>query len=159
MLFGCNATVSTVVGSNDLKYLVDLAFVLRLTAPGMRAFGSADTMKKWTPHMLTHQHVILSSPLLASTWLDMNDGCSGPSRHTAMLRAEILAMLTQRLSCQDTLADETTLIIILHLLAGEMWICDEGLIRVHKEGILKFIVQQGGLDNLSNAALAEVAAS
>lgn len=75
-----------------------------------------------------------------------------------MVRSEILATLDRRLSCQDPLADETTLIVILHLLGGEMWSCDEDVIRTHKAGMLKFVSEQGGLDNLSNPAIAEVAA-
>ena len=125
---------------------------------GVRAFASDATMKKWLPLMLSHPHIILSSTVLASTWLDMHNKCSGDSATTAMVKAETISMINERLVNPALRLDATTLIVILHLFAGEMWVCNEKTLRIHENGIATIIARRGGLSTfIYNRALAEVA--
>lgn len=125
---------------------------------GMRAFASDATMKKWLPLMLSHPHIILSSTVLASTWLDMINNCSGDSTTTAMVKTETIEMIKERLADPDLQLDDATLIVILHLFAGEMWVCNEHALRVHEKGIASIVSRRGGLSMFTyNRALAEVA--
>ena len=125
---------------------------------GMRAFASSSTMKKWLPLMLSHPHIILSSTVLASTWLDMRNECSGDSTTTAMVKAETITMINERLVNPALRLDDATLIVILHLFAGEMWVCNEKTLRIHEVGVATIIARRGGLSAfVYNRALAEVA--
>ncbi|KZM25172.1 hypothetical protein ST47_g3671 [Ascochyta rabiei] len=131
---------------------------LYLSRTCMRAFASDSTTKKWLPLMLSHPYIILSSNNLASTWLDMHDRCSGDSTTTALVKAETITMINERLANPVLQPDDTTLIIILHLFAGEMWVCDEEVLRIHENGIATFIIRRGGLPSFAhNKAMAEVA--
>ena len=108
--------------------------------------------------MLSHPHIILSSTVLASTWLDMHNKCSGDSATTAMVKAETISMINERLVNPALRLDATTLIVILHLFAGEMWVCNEKTLRIHENGIATIIARRGGLSTfIYNRALAEVA--
>lgn len=50
--------------------------------------------------------------------------------------------------------------IILHLIAGEMWSCDEEVLRLHETGVVQLINHRGGLDKLGgNGATAAVSAA
>ncbi|KAF1926601.1 uncharacterized protein M421DRAFT_67080, partial [Didymella exigua CBS 183.55] len=123
----------------------------------MRAFASDSTMKKWLPLMLSHPHIILSSTVLASTWLDMQNKCSGDSTTTAMVKTETIGMIRERFANPATQLDDATLIVILHLFAGEMWACNEQALRVHERGVAALIARRGGLGTfVHNRALAEV---
>jgi hypothetical protein len=51
--------------------------------------------------MFSHPHVLLSSTVLASGWLDMHSGCTGDGRRTALVKAEILSMISERLRHPD----------------------------------------------------------
>jgi hypothetical protein len=102
--------------------------------------------------------MILSSTCLVTTWLDMKQGHSGDSKRTAMVKEETFQMLNQRLQDPRLQSDDTTLMGILHVLAGEMWNCDENALRVHIQGVAQFVNQRGGLEKLGrNGALADVA--
>jgi hypothetical protein len=115
-------------------------------------------MKKWFPAIVSHPHMILSSTCLVTTWLDMKQGHSGDSKRTAMVKEETFQMLNQRLQDPRLQSDDTTLMGILHVLAGEMWNCDENALRVHIKGVAQFVNQRGGLEKLGrNGALADVA--
>ena len=108
--------------------------------------------------MLSHPHIILSSTILASTWLDMHNNCSGDSTITAMVKAETMDMINERLVNPTLQLEDTTLIVILHLFAGEMWACNEKALRIHENGIATLVSRRGGLSSLIyNRALAEVA--
>ena len=75
-----------------------------------------------------------------------------------MVKEEIFSMLNQRLQDPRLQGDDTTLMGILHVLAGEMWNCDENALRVHIRGVAQFVRQRGGLEKLGrNEALADVA--
>jgi predicted hydrolase (HD superfamily) len=102
--------------------------------------------------------MVLSSTVLVSTWLDMKEKHSGDSQRTAMVKEETFAMINERMKDRKLQKDNTTLMAILHLLAGEMWNCDENVLRVHTLGVARFINQRGGLHCLgSDGALADVA--
>jgi hypothetical protein len=109
--------------------------------------------------MLSHPHILLSSTILASTWLDMRAGCSGDSWRTALVKAETLCMINERLRNPNTELEDATLMIILHLLAGEMWSCNEKALRVHESAVARFIFQRGGMRSLENRAVVEIAAA
>jgi hypothetical protein len=124
----------------------------------MRAFASDSTMKKWLPLMLSHPHVILSGTVLASTWLDMHNKVSGDSAITAMVKNETIGMIKERIASPKRQLDDATLIVMLHLFAGEMWICNEQALRVHERSVVALISRRGGLGSfVHNRALAEVA--
>ncbi|KAF2024728.1 hypothetical protein EK21DRAFT_78108, partial [Setomelanomma holmii] len=132
---------------------------LYLTRKCMRAFASDSTIKKWLPAMLSHRHIILSSTILASTWLDMQAGSSGDSRQTVMVKGETINMIAERLRDSKTVLDDATLMVILHLFAGEFWSCNEKSLRYHESAVARFIAQRGGMDSLENRAVVEVAAA
>ncbi|KAJ4990618.1 hypothetical protein SVAN01_03849 [Stagonosporopsis vannaccii] len=124
----------------------------------MRAFSSDSTMRKWLPLMLSHSHIILSSTILASTWLDMQQHISGDSTRTTRVKAETIGMLNKRLLDPASQLEDATLVVILHLFAGEMWICNEKALRIHENGVATFISRRGGISMFDyNIALAEVA--
>jgi hypothetical protein len=88
--------------------------------------------------------------------MDMEAGCSGASRRTAEIRQETFRMLNERINSHH---DDATLMVILHVLAGEMWNCDEKSVRIHETGVARFISARGGIENLENGAVAEFAAA
>ncbi|KAL6707108.1 hypothetical protein ACN47E_004860 [Coniothyrium glycines] len=114
---------------------LDALFLVRRC---IRAFASTETIVKWLPSMLSHPHLILSSTVLASTWLDMQDGLLGDSKRTALV-------------------NDATLMVILHLLAGEMWNCNESTLNIHEAGVGRSIHARGGINNLENRVVADVA--
>ena len=125
---------------------------------GMRAFASEETVKKWLPLLLSHPHIILSSTVLASTWVDMNSGYSGDSATTTMVKQETIGMIKERFSDHATQIDDITFITILHLFAGEMWICNEAALRTHETGLATLAIKRGGLSTfVHNRTVAEVA--
>ena len=131
---------------------------MSLTHAGMRVFASDATMKKWLPLMLSHPHIILSATVLASTWLDMRRRISGDSTTTAMVKTETIGMIKERFADSNTQLDDATLIVILHLFAGEMWVCNEQALRVHERGVAALILRRGGVGTfIHNRALVEVA--
>ena len=124
----------------------------------MRGFTSDSTMKKWLPLLLSHPHIILSSTVLASSWLDMQNDCSGDSATTAMVKAETIGMIKERLTNPTLQSDDATLVVILHLFAGEMWVCNEKALRIHENGLATLFSRRGGLSNfVRNRVIAEVA--
>ncbi|KAJ8114223.1 hypothetical protein OPT61_g3842 [Boeremia exigua] len=124
----------------------------------LRAFASDSTIKKWLPLMLSHPHIILSSTVLASTWLDMQNKFSGDSTTTAMVKAETISMISERLVDPNLQLGDATLTVILHLFAGEMWVCNEKVLRIHENGVASIISRRGGLSTfVHNRAIAEVA--
>ncbi|KAF2118770.1 hypothetical protein BDV96DRAFT_487720 [Lophiotrema nucula] len=125
-----------------------------------RAFVSEATMVRWLPSMLAHPHILLSSTILASTWLDMHAGCSGDSKRTTLVKAETIGWINERLRDPIMQYEDFTLMVILHLLAGEMWSCNEKTLRIHQTGVARLIIQRGGMDSLGgNNAMAEVSAA
>ncbi|KAF2464580.1 uncharacterized protein BDR25DRAFT_95732 [Lindgomyces ingoldianus] len=125
-----------------------------------RAFVSKATMVKWMPSMLAHPHSLLSSTILASTYLDMHAGCSGDSKRTVLVKGEVIGWINERLRNAETQFSDLTLTVILHLLAGEMWSCNEKTLRIHESGVARLILQRGGMESLGgNGALGEVAAA
>jgi hypothetical protein len=112
---------------------------------GMRTFWTQRSLIKWLSDMFSHPHVLLRSTVLASGWLDMHSGCPGDSRRTALVKAEILGMISERLRHPDARFSDSTLLVILNLLGGEIWSCNEKTLRTHESGIARFVSQRGGL--------------
>lgn len=108
--------------------------------------------------MLAHPHVLLSSTVLVSTYLDMHAGCSGDSKRTVIVKGETISWINERLRNPDTQFHDFTLMVILHLLAGEMWSCNEKTLRIHESGVARLISHRGGMDCLEGAT-AEVSAA
>ncbi|CAI6327870.1 unnamed protein product [Periconia digitata] len=113
-----------------------------------RTFSSASTLKRWLPAMLSHPHILLSSTIVACTWMDMHAGVRGESRRTAVVKGEILSWIKGRLNSAELQAHDSTMIVIVHMLAGEMWSCNEQTLRWHEMGVAKLIAHRGGMDNL-----------
>jgi len=75
-----------------------------------------------------------------------------------MVKAETISMINERLTNPALQLGDATLIVILHLFAGEMWVCNEKALRIHENGVAAFITRRGGLSSFTyNKALAEVA--
>lgn len=75
-----------------------------------------------------------------------------------MVKNETIGMIKERFANPNTQMDDATLTVILHLFAGEMWGCNEQVLRVHERGIAAIISQRGGLGTfIQNRTLAEVA--
>ncbi|KAF2865634.1 hypothetical protein BDV95DRAFT_554195 [Massariosphaeria phaeospora] len=125
-----------------------------------RVFVAPETAKMWLPAMLSHPHILLSSTVLASTWLDMHAGYSGDSKRTVYVKGEIIGWINERLRSVATQFEDSTLQVILHLLVGEMWSCNEKTLRIHQSGVARLIAQRGGLHRLGgDGAMAHVAAA
>lgn len=137
------------------RYIEVSMDIMRITSIGMRVFTSTVTVVKWLPALLSHPHLLLSSTVLASTWIDFQEGCSGDSRRTSLVKQETIAMVNRRLLEADHQSD-ATLMVVLHLLVGEMWNCHETTLRIHEEGVGRLIKLRGGLASFVNQAVAEV---
>ena len=73
----------------------------------------------------------------------MHAGCSGDSARTNQIKAEIIGWINERLRNPALQTDDSTLMVILHLMVGEMWSCNEKTLRIHEEGIERFIKARG----------------
>ncbi|KAF1835243.1 hypothetical protein BDW02DRAFT_496370 [Decorospora gaudefroyi] len=133
--------------------------ILFLTRSCMRAFSTESCLVKWLPAMLSHPDILLSAPVMASTWLDMHSQCLEDSKRTALLKVEIISMINRRLRDPETQCNDLTLFVILHLLGGEMRIGNEETLRTHISGIARFLAQRGGLYQFAQKALAETCAA
>ena len=124
-----------------------------------RVFSSKNTLKQWLPLMLSDPHILLSSTVMATCWLDMHAGICGESKRTVLLKQESIGYINERL--RDSRAmDDSTLAIIVQILAGEMWSSNEKTIRIHQEGIARLINYRGGLSQLGGyGTVASVAAA
>ncbi|KAF1918044.1 hypothetical protein BDU57DRAFT_528530 [Ampelomyces quisqualis] len=125
----------------------------------MQGFATESTVEKWLPAMLWQPHLLLSTTVLASTWLDRQERCSGDSQRTIMVKDETLVMLNERLQNSSTYRDDATLMVVLHLMAGEMWSCEEDRLRAYQEGVASTIAERGGMRALENSVVADVAAA
>jgi hypothetical protein len=124
-----------------------------------RAFSSELTLQKWLPVMLSDPHILLSSTMMASTWVDMHAGICGESKRTVLLKQEAIGYINERLRDARALED-STLAVIMHVLAGEMWSSNEKTLRIHQAGIARLIALRGGMSQLGgNGVVAQVAAS
>jgi hypothetical protein len=124
-----------------------------------RVFSSKATLEKWLPVMLSNPHIILSSTIMASTWLDMHAGICGESKRTILLKQESIGFINERLR-DARAAEDSTLAIIAHVLAGEMWSCNEKTLRIHQAGIARLIAHRGGMSQLGGHGLtAQVSAA
>jgi hypothetical protein len=83
---------------------------------GIGAFASTATVEKWLPMAVRNPYIILSFAIIASTWLDMNEGYSGDSRRTCMVKSEVFSMIDKQLRYPESHADNATLAILAHLL-------------------------------------------
>lgn len=88
----------------------------------------------------------------------MHAGCSGDSKRTALIKNETLGWINERLRNSATQFEDSTLMVILHLLAGEMWNCNEKTLRIHQSGIARLITHRGGMSSLGGyGTVAEIA--
>lgn len=105
--------------------------------------------------MLSDREVMLSSAILASVWLDIHANIPGESKQTTMLKDEIIGMIKQRLLQNSTPSSDSTIMVVLHLLMGEISGSNEKALRVHERGIAYLLQHRGGLQSLGNEILAE----
>jgi hypothetical protein len=112
------------------------------------------------PMLLAHPKQLLSATALASTHQDMCMGIHGDSKRTMLVKSEIIGYINDMLRDPETQFSNMTLMLILHLLAGEMWNCNEKILHIHQSGITKLVSQRGGIEALyPNRAIAEVTAA
>ena len=115
----------------------------------MRAFGTSSAVSKWVPTLHSHPHILLSNVAIISSWLDMVSKTPGDSKRTILIKGEIISMINERLDHPDTRLTNSTLVVILHLLGGEIWSCNEKTIRMHETGVAQFISRRGGLQHIA----------
>jgi hypothetical protein len=124
-----------------------------------RTFSSKSTLQRWLPVMLSDPHILLSSTLMATTWLDMHAGICGESKRTVRLKQEAIGYINERLRDGRALED-STLAVIIHVLAGEMWNSNENTLRIHQKGVARLIAHRGGMGNLGGyGVMAQAAAA
>lgn len=111
-----------------------------------RVFVSKQTLARWVPAMLAHPHILLSSTIMSSTWRDMLDGVCGESRRTILVKAEIMAWINERLRHADTMCRDDTIMVIIHLLMGETWSCNEKTLEIHMSGMARLMAARGRLE-------------
>ncbi|KAJ6277672.1 hypothetical protein J3E71DRAFT_15856 [Bipolaris maydis] len=121
----------------------------------IQTFASDSFHVKWLPVMLSDREVMLSSAILASVWLDIHANIPGESKQTTMLKDEIIGMIKQRLLQNSTPSSDSTIMVVLHLLMGEISGSNEKALRVHERGIAYLLQHRGGLQSLGNEILAE----
>ncbi|KAI2484904.1 hypothetical protein Ptr902_03844 [Pyrenophora tritici-repentis] len=129
-----------------------------LTRICMREFATDGLISKWFLGNL-NKDVMLSAYVMTSAWIDMVAGCQEESTRTTIIKMETMGVASERLAHPDTQLDDTTLMVLLHLLAGELWSCNEKTLRTHQSGIAHLVTQRGGLDGLGNSVVAEVGAA
>ena len=136
-----------------------MAGTMNLMLSGGQSFRSDASMDKWISKILFEPDLLLSSTILASTWVDMRAGRSGDSKRTVMAKAETMNMINERLRHPETQLADTTLVVILHLLAGEIWNCNENVLRIHQAAVARLITHRGGTDSIPYGFAMESAAS
>ena len=117
-------------------------------------FASNSFYIKWLPALLSHPHLLLSSSILASVWLDTLSSKPVNSQRTYLLKDEILGMINERLQNSNTQSSDATIMVVLHLFVGEILASNEAAIRVHERGIAKLLLHRGGILCLGNELLA-----
>lgn len=65
-----------------------------------------------------------------------------------MVKQETFATIRARLADPTLQTDNTTLMAMLHILAGEMWGCSLAAIETHLAGVKGFVRQRGGIEAL-----------
>ncbi|OAG01714.1 uncharacterized protein CC84DRAFT_1221199 [Paraphaeosphaeria sporulosa] len=111
-----------------------------------RVFVSKQTLARWVPAMLAHPHILLSSTIMSSTWRDMLDGMNAESRRTILVKAEIITWINERLRHADTMCRDDTIMVIIHLLMGETWSCNEKTLAIHMSGMARLMAARGKLE-------------
>ncbi|CAA9963799.1 hypothetical protein PTMSG1_07158 [Pyrenophora teres f. maculata] len=134
---------------------VDSLLLMRMF---MRTFATDGLLAKWFQGG-PNRDILLSAYLITSAWVDMRTGCPEESTRTTIAKMETLSIASERLSQPGTQLDNTTLIVLMHLLAGEAWGCNEKTLRTHQYGIVHLISQRGGLSSLGTPGFAELCAS
>ncbi|KAF2711079.1 hypothetical protein K504DRAFT_376174 [Pleomassaria siparia CBS 279.74] len=143
----------------DSMFLVRKCTSTMATLARNRAFVTQTTMIKWLPVLLGHPYMLLSATLTVSTWLDMHAGINGDSKRTVLIKKETMGWLNERLRHPVEQSEDLTLIAILHLVAGEMWNCNEKTLHIHQSGIARLISHRGGMNQLQNQVTGEFAAT
>lgn len=121
-----------------------------------RSLSTVATGQRWMPMVLSaSSQVILSLIVYASAFTDMMDGVSGDSARSAYIKSKVVQWLNVRLQSPVTQTDNATIIMICHLIVGEVWVRDDHTFRVHLAGLEKIVTQRGGLKSLPQT-IAEV---
>ena len=89
----------------------------------------------------------------------MHTGCQDDSTRTTIAKMETMRNASERLAQPDTRLDNSTLMVLIHLLAGELWSCNEKTLRTHQHGLAYLITQRGGMDGLGNPVFTEISAA
>lgn len=104
-----------------------------------RVWVNKSTLLNWLPVLMPDPRALLSAALMCTTWLDMCDGSPGNSRRTNLIRAEVTDWTNQFLRDPATRDQDGTLMLVLHLLMGEIWSCDEKALRIHMAGLTELM--------------------
>ena len=140
-----NRLATSCIGNNVDPFLVIPKFTTpelnsnQLVRSCNRVFVSKQTLARWVPAMLAHPHILLSSTIMSSTWRDMVEGVCGESRRTILLKAEIISWVNERLQNAATMYHNDTIMVILHLLMGETWSCNEDALHIHVAGLARLM--------------------
>lgn len=99
--------------------------------------------------------VILSVVCFASAFTDMMDGFNGDSARSAYIKSRTIEWLRARIEDPLMQMADTTIMMTMHLLLGEVWVRDELPLRVHLKGLEKLVAQRGGMKRIPQT-IAEV---
>jgi hypothetical protein len=125
-----------------------------------RLFVASTTVDVWVPVVMTHPHALLSTCCLTSTYVDMMNGRRSDSETSTLIKNESIIWINHELSNPTTQAADMTIILILHLIAGEVRNCDENVFKIHRSGLERIITQRGGMHQLGwNGLVAQLTAS
>ncbi|CBX97065.1 hypothetical protein IAQ61_007992 [Plenodomus lingam] len=125
----------------------------------LRTFVTISTMEGWLPAVLNDPHLILSSTLITSGWLDMQEGIRGESVRTCMVKAEVYAMAAGHLHNPHVTLKDASILVVDNLLMGEMWDLDEDHLRMHQNRIAYLVQQRGGMQKSENKTILEISAA
>jgi len=102
--------------------------------------------------------LVLSSELIASTWLDMQNGREVESLQTQEVKSEVLAITREYLRDKKSGTDDASMMVYINLLIGEIWNGGEGALRDHQKAIADCVLSRGGMNSPSAAPIFEVGA-
>lgn len=125
----------------------------------LRAFVTVSMMERWLPAVLSDRHLILSSTLITSGWLDMQEGYPGETIRTKMVKDEVYAIAAEHLHDPNVTLKDASILVVDNLLIGEMWDLDENHLRMHQDRIAYLVHKRGGIQSSENATILEVSAA
>lgn len=115
-------------------------------------------MTNWLPSVTNDPRLVLSSTLIASTWLDMQNGYEVESCQTQEVKSAVLEVTREYLRDKKTGTDDVSMMVYINLLMGELWNCGEGALRNHQKAIADCVFSRGGMYSPNATPVFEIGA-